>query len=56
MQEWMYRSMVFLLWHWLEVSGQCPSRFAPVETVPPPGTQCIGEWVGPKTGLDGIEE
>jgi hypothetical protein len=38
----------------MEVSGQeRPGRFTPWERAP--GTHCIGGWVGPRAGLDAVE-
>jgi hypothetical protein len=37
-----------------EWSASRPSRFTPGEIAP--GTRWIGGWVGPRTGLDDVEE
>jgi hypothetical protein len=36
-----------------ESSASCPGPFSPVETAP--GTHWIGGWVGPRAGLDDVE-
>jgi hypothetical protein len=48
MREWTWPR------HWIEVSGQlhAPGRFTPEETVRV--TSWRGDWVGPRTGLDGM--
>jgi hypothetical protein len=37
-----------------EQSASRPGRFTPEEIVP--GTRCIGDWVGPRAGLDSVEK
>jgi hypothetical protein len=36
-----------------ECSASCPGRFTPEERTP--GIHWIGGWVGPRTGLDDVE-
>jgi hypothetical protein len=33
-----------------------PCHFTPGERPPPPGTQCIGSWVGPRADLDNVQK
>jgi hypothetical protein len=35
-----------------EWSTSCPGRFTPRERAP--GTYCVGSWVDPRAGLDGV--
>jgi hypothetical protein len=54
--EWMYRSTYSWRRYYLEVSGKrdAPPRFNPGEN--PPITHWIGGWVGPRTGLETVEQ
>jgi hypothetical protein len=50
---WRYNSTILDLstrWRW---SASLPGRFTPGEIAP--GTHWIGGWVGPRIGLDGVE-
>jgi hypothetical protein len=51
---WMYKSMYFLPWHYLEVvSASYPGCFASGEGTP--DTDYIGGWVDSRAGLDRVE-
>jgi hypothetical protein len=55
--EWMYRSIHIFLTSALaggEWSASRPCRFTPRERTP--GTHWIGDWVGPRAGLDDMEK
>jgi hypothetical protein len=53
MGEWMYRSTFSWQWHVAgERSALRPGRFTTGERAP--GTQWIGGWMGPRTGLDDV--
>jgi hypothetical protein len=51
----MYRSMYSSPRHWMKVSGQfhAPAALPPEERAP--STHWIGNWVGPRAGLDDVE-
>jgi hypothetical protein len=56
MGEWMYRSTLSWPRHYLEVSGQLHALAALSRKETAPGIHWIGGWVGPRAGLDDLEE
>jgi hypothetical protein len=54
MGEWRNTSTILDLDTWRWVVSFTPQPLYPTERAP--GTHCIGGWVGPRVGLDGVEE
>jgi hypothetical protein len=54
MGEWTYRSMFSSALVGGEWSTSRPSNFTPEERAP--GTHCIGDWVGPRSGVEDVEK